>query len=93
MKALLAPLIAIVICILLIFGLQPLLESEPETISNSQTQNHPGTYFLYRTEDSQEYLTFLENFDEERFEIIDISTSMQAYKSGEFYIITYREKE
>ena len=93
MKALLGPLIAIVICMLLMVGLSPLLESEPETISNSQVQDNPGTYFLYRTEDSQEYLTFWENFDEERFEIIDISTSMQAYKSGEFYIITYREKK
>lgn len=93
MKNILAVAIAIIICILMIWGLSSLPDVPAETISNTKTHEITGNYFLYRTTNSQEYLTFLENFDEEKFEIIDISTSMEAYKSGEFYIITYREKK
>lgn len=53
-----------------------------------------GKYFLFRTADVEEYLNFLEKFDDSEFEIIDISTSYHVHRKGsdEFYMITYRAK-
>ena len=62
---------------------------ESETIHSETT----GSYSLFRTQDVQEYLSFLENFDETKYEIVDISTSLygtRAYGSDEFYIVTYK---
>lgn len=53
-----------------------------------------GNYYLFRTLFVEEYFDFLENFDENKYEIVDISTSMNSggYGSGEFYIVTYKVK-
>ena len=53
-----------------------------------------GNYYLFKTQYIQEYFKFLENFDENIYEIVDISTSMYTggYGSGEFYIVTYKVK-
>ena len=64
-----------------------------ETIHSETTQKSIGSYFLFRTQDAQEYLSFLENFDETKYEIVDISTSLygiRMYGSDEFYIVTYK---
>lgn len=47
-----------------------------ETIHSETTQTSVGSYSLFRTQDVQEYLNFLENFDETKYEIVDISTSL-----------------
>ena len=64
-----------------------------ETITSEKTQTVVGSYSLFKTTDVQEYLTFLENFDESKYEIIDISTSMDVgvYGSDEFYMVTYKK--
>ena len=63
--------------------------SETKTISNESQ-----TIFLYQTENVQEYFNFLENFDESKYEIVDISTSLNlsfnGHGSDEFYMITYK---
>lgn len=64
-----------------------------ETIHSETTQTSVGSYSLFRTQDVQEYLSFLENFDETKYEIVDISTSLfgtRTYGSDEFYIVTYK---
>lgn len=63
--------------------------------SEVTTEKTTGSYSLFRTKDVQEYLNFLETFDETKYEIVDISTSMYTTAhdgSGEFYIVTYRTK-
>lgn len=66
--------------------------STTETIHSETTQTSVGSYSLFRTTEIQEYLSFLEEFDETKFEIVDISTSMSVsgYGSDEFYIVTYK---
>lgn len=66
--------------------------STTETIHSETTQTSVGSYSLFRTTEIQEYLSFLEEFDETKFEIVDISTSMRVYTHGsdEFYIVTYK---
>lgn len=67
--------------------------SSSETIHSETTQTSVGSYSLFRTQDVQEYLSFLENFDETKYEIVDISTSLfgtRTYGSDEFYIVTYK---
>lgn len=63
-----------------------------ETIHSEKVQTAVGSYSIFRTKYAQEYLNFLENFDETKFEIVDISTSMQVAVDGsdEFYIVTYK---
>ena len=67
---------------------------QSESIESTIGSN--GNYYLFRTEDVQEYFKFLENFDEINYEIIDISTSLRGYNrqygSDEFYIVTYKSK-
>lgn len=64
-----------------------------DTIHSETTHTSVGSYSLFRTQDAQEYLSFLENFDETKYEIVDISTSLygaRTYGSDEFYIVTYK---
>ena len=65
-----------------------------ETIKSTKTETAAGSYAIFRTESVQEYFDFLENFDESKYEIIDISTSM--YTGGyadEYYVVTYKTIE
>lgn len=64
--------------------------SSSETIQSTTVVETVGSYSLFRTRDAQEYLSFLENFDEAKYEIVDISTSLTTGESYEFYIITYK---
>lgn len=63
-----------------------------ETIYSQNTNEVRGSYILFQTEDAQIYLNFLEEFDEEKYEIVDISTSMYVgtNQSAEFYMVTYK---
>ena len=61
---------------------------------NGEIFSKKGSYSSFRTRDMEEYLNFLENFDDDRFEIVDISTSYHITSDGsdEFYMVTYRAK-
>lgn len=63
-----------------------------ETITSKKDVSLVGSYSLFQTEDVQEYLSFLETFDESKYEIVDISTSIATgYNgSGEYYMVTYK---
>ena len=45
---------------------------------------------LYKTREQSEYLDFYNSFDFDTYEIVDISTTLQTYKRGYSYMITYR---
>ena len=64
--------------------------NKTETITSEKTPTVIGSYAVFQTDEVQEYLDFLENFDETKYEIIDISTSMGGAYTAEFYMITYR---
>lgn len=55
-----------------------------ETISNKNKK-----FESFRTKDEKEYYSFLENFDETKYELVDISPKE---KSDKFYVVTYRKK-
>ena len=61
---------------------------------NGEIFSKKGSYSLFRTRNMEEYLNFLDNFDDDRFEIVDISTSYHITSDGsdEFYMVTYRAK-
>ena len=87
--------IALFFSILLVVTLFAGCSSTPnaEIVENDIVQETTGSYYLFKTQKAQEYLTFLENFDETKYEIVDISTSLygtRTYGSDEFYIITYK---
>lgn len=53
-----------------------------------------GNYFLYETKESEDYLSFLENFDDTKYEIVDISIGYNGTtatgKHINLYAVTYR---
>ena len=61
---------------------------------NGEIISQKGEYSLFRTNSIQEYLNFLDNFDDDKFEIVDISTSYHVLSDGsdEFYMVTYKAK-
>ena len=62
-----------------------------QIVHSTSTVYAEGSYHLFKTESEQEYLNFLENFDETQYEIVDISTGMEAsVYTDDFYMITYR---
>jgi len=87
-KRIITLLLAIVVVATLLTGCGP----KTETITSEKTATIEGSYSLFKTVDVQEYLKFLESFDETKYEIIDISTSMFTgnYGSGTFYMVTYK---
>ena len=90
-KRIIALFCSMLVVAVLLSGCSPTDKSE--TIHSERTQTSVGSYSLFRTEDAQEYLSFLENFDETKYEIVDISTSLhgsRAYGSDEFYVVTYK---
>ena len=70
-------------------------EEEPYKIIHlTKTGNKESRYYLFKTKDVKQYLSFLEKFDEANYQIVDISTSMNVgvYGTQEFYMITYKKK-
>ena len=80
MKKRFALLIGIVMLTLILAG----CSSETEA-----TETH-GKYHLFQTYSADEYLNFLENFDEETYDIVDISVGHNHFKFT--YAITYENK-
>ena len=53
------------------------------------------SYHLYSTSKRNEYLKFLEEFDESKFEIVNITTvaeSTNLYGGAASYMVTYKNK-
>lgn len=55
----------------------------------SITTSSEGTYFFFSTKDAVAYVEFLERFDKDKYEIIDISVQVESYT---YYMITYTKK-
>lgn len=65
-------------------------KSETITSSNETV----GSYSLFQTDDVDEYLNFLENFDEDQYEIVNIDTFVRktAFNyNDDYYMITYKK--
>ena len=62
------------------------------TYQSAKIISNDGHYTVFQTPEVQEYLNFLESFDETKYEIVDISTSAWASNgiNGKFYMVTYR---
>ena len=68
-------------------------QSLNEIYGSSEISNSgKSKYFLFKTGNVQEYLNFLETFDETHYELVDISTSYQISVKGsdDFYMVTYK---
>ena len=55
-----------------------------------------GSYLLFQTDDVDEYLNFLNRFDEDKYEIVNIDTFVYETSSNydnEYYMITYKKIE
>ena len=57
--------------------------------SNAESVSYK--YYLYKTREQSEYLSFYSSFDFDTYEIVDISTRLDTYYRGESYVITYRK--
>jgi len=80
----------ILITIIISLAISSKEKTSSVTIQSENAQEVVGNFYLFRTQDCQEYLTFLENFDETKYEIVNISTSYNLYGSNEFYMVTYK---
>lgn len=58
----------------------------------SITTSSEGTYFFFSTKSEDAYVEFLERFDKDKYEIIDISVQGESFKSYASYMITYTKK-
>ena len=68
-------------------------EAPTKVVQVTKTQQVVGKYFLFKTKSEQEYLNFLEAFDETKHKIVDISVSVQVgtFSTTEHYMVTYKK--
>ena len=68
-------------------------QTKTGTFEQQREESEP-TYHLFRTDVQEEYVTFLNEFDENQYTIVGISNSMavETYGSAEFYMVTYRNR-
>ena len=57
------------------------------TVTSTETQTKPGAYELYYTTSTEDYLNFLNELDEEKYEIKDTDND------GGTWYVTYKIKE
>ena len=64
--------------------------SEPtsETITSSKIDE---SYYEFNTQNLQEFIDFLKDLDEEKYEIIDIITSNNYSATDKFYSVAYKK--
>ena len=63
-----------------------------ETIVGSSSS--VGNYMLFQTDDVDEYLTFLENFDEDQYDIVNIDTFVRETATtynNDYFMVTYHK--
>ena len=58
----------------------------------SITTSSEGTYFFFSTKSEYAYVEFLERFDKDKYEIIDISVQGPTFETNAFFMITYTKK-
>ena len=58
----------------------------------SITTSSEGTYFFFSTKSEDAYVEFLERFDKDKYEIIDISVQGPTFETNAFFMITYIKK-
>lgn len=73
-------------------------EATWQTIYSSKTEQLVGSYSLFITNESEEYLEFLENFDDSKYQIVDISNGLSRaniaeFKVHDYYMVTYKAIE
>ncbi|MBD9158515.1 MAG: hypothetical protein EGQ16_03450 [Clostridiales bacterium] len=56
------------------------------------TTSSEGTYFFFSTKYEKAYVEFLERFDKDKYEIIDISVQGPTFESDAVFMITYTKK-
>lgn len=70
------------------------------TVSHSVTEEttnpdvQVGSYLIFKADNAEEYLEFLTNFDESKYEITNISTFVRETAmtySDDYYMITYKK--
>lgn len=61
-----------------------------ETRTEKSTEK-TGTYSVYRCYRESNYIDFLNNLDESKYEIVNISATIDA-DYGDYYVVTYRVK-
>ena len=92
---------AIILLVIIPLILATIVSESKANLSQTTTESgkgeifsQKGAYSVFRTRNMEEYLNFLDNFDDDRFEIVDISTSYHITSDGsdEFYMVTYRAK-
>lgn len=87
---------ALVIAVLLVLTLAACGSQTATTVTSGNTQTEEGGYLLFKTRSDVEYLSFLEEFNYEKYEIVNISTVMKHTlgnaQLGESYMVTYKVK-
>lgn len=88
-----------VVMIILVFSLVGCGSSQNEqknvtsTVTSSVAE---GSYMLFQTDEVEEYLSFLEEFDESQYEIVNVDTLIRetAFSyNDDYYMITYKKIE
>lgn len=83
--------IIFVLCIIILSGC--VNQNKPEYLEENFEFD---SYHLYKTNDHSRYLQFLENLDNTKFEIVDISygynTHIDESDKHEKFLVTYRSK-
>lgn len=62
--------------------------------TETNTNVKVGSYLIFKTDNAEEYLEFLTNFDESKYEIFDISTIVRETRftySDDYYMVTYKK--
>lgn len=67
---------------------------EKKSSTTTSSKEALGSYSLFQTDEVDEYLKFLENFDKEQYEIVNIDTFVRETSwnySDDYYMITYKK--
>ena len=76
--------VMVMVCCIFTACMSGTIHSEKD---QEEIQEVAGSYHVYWTESNDKYLSFLENFDETKYEIVDISHGHYTW------YITYRDIE
>lgn len=90
-KRVLKIIIIFILCIILLSGCAN--QNNPEYLEENFEF---GSYHLYKTDDANRYLQFLESFDNTKFEIVYISYGYQDHvdkaSKHDVFLVTYRSR-
>lgn len=69
------------------------IEEKVQPIEETIVKEQVGSYLLFKTSKENEYLNFLTNFDESKYEIVHISTFVHETSNSwndDYYMVTYK---